>query len=157
MEFHAVSCDVYYAICSTYGVHSYPTILGWKIGDSFAIRGIGMNEEEELEADTAAEMLDLDIAHEAVELFDWEIEDEDERKQHEIKIVEQGHKAAKKKLSWHNHEPHTHNDRYHNAALSLAFAVKSQLFQTLTQLGFYPNSKMNCTGICRNCISEQRP
>jgi len=49
--------------------------------------------------------------------------------------VEQGHKAAKKKLSWHNHEPHTHNDRYHNAALSLAFAVKSQLFQTLTEDG----------------------
>ena len=51
------------------------------------------------------------------------------------KLIKQGHKAARIKTSWHEHEPHTHNDRYHNAALSLAFAVKSQLFQTLTEDG----------------------
>lgn len=81
------------------------------------------------------EMLGLDLAHEAVQLFDWDIEDEETRAKIEKKLIDQGHKAARVKKAWHEHDPHTHNDRYHNAALSLAFAVKSQLFQTLTSDG----------------------
>ena len=94
-----------------------------------------MNEEDDIEPDMVGEMLGLDMAHEEVELFDWDIEDEGAKEKIMKKLTEQGHKAAAKMLSWHEHEPHTHNDRYHNAALSLAFAVKSQLFQTLTADG----------------------
>ena len=96
-----------------------------------------MNVEEEIYPDMVADMLDLDLAHEAVELFDWneEIEDPEERKMVDVKMAAQASKAARTKKAWHEQEPHTHNDRYHNAALSLAFAVKSQLFQTLTEDG----------------------
>ncbi|KAL7542686.1 hypothetical protein ACHAXR_011992 [Thalassiosira sp. AJA248-18] len=135
VEFHAVSCDVYYAICSTYEIDGFPTILGWKQGESFANRGIGLNDEGEIEPEMVAEMLDLDLAHEAVEQFDWEIEDPEQQQIIDLKLIAQGQKAARVKTAWHEHEPHTHNDRYHNAALSLSFAIKSQLFQTLTEDG----------------------
>eukprot|EP00584_Thalassiosira_punctigera_P012723 CAMPEP_0172547888 /NCGR_PEP_ID=MMETSP1067-20121228/17314_1 /TAXON_ID=265564 ORGANISM="Thalassiosira punctigera, Strain Tpunct2005C2" /NCGR_SAMPLE_ID=MMETSP1067 /ASSEMBLY_ACC=CAM_ASM_000444 /LENGTH=736 /DNA_ID=CAMNT_0013335037 /DNA_START=252 /DNA_END=2462 /DNA_ORIENTATION=+ len=135
VQFHAVSCDVYYAICATYTIGGFPTILGWKVGDSKAIRGIEMNEDENIEPDMVGEMLELDMAHEAVQLFDWGIEGEEKKNAIMEKLTQQGHRAAAKKLSWHEHEPHTHNDRYHNAALSLAFAIKSQLFQTVTADG----------------------
>jgi len=136
VQFHAISCDIYYAICSTYGIHGFPTIIGWKQGESKGHIGLEMNEEENIDADMVGEMLGLDMAHEAVELWDWD-EDEDEESQALLhkKSIEQGHKAARTKKAWHEHRPHTHNDRYHNAALSLAFAVKSQLFQTLTEDG----------------------
>ncbi|KAL9180110.1 hypothetical protein ACHAXT_008080 [Thalassiosira profunda] len=146
VEFHAVSCDIYYAICSTYEIDGFPLILGWKAGDSFAERGIYLNEEEEITADIVAYDLELDLAHENVELFDWGFEDNETMAHVEKKLAEQGHKAAAKKLSWHEHEPHTHNDRYHNAALSLAFAIKSQLFQTVTEEGkMQPKSKAALT------------
>mmetsp|Transcript_10423 Transcript_10423/g.22527 ORF Transcript_10423/g.22527 Transcript_10423/m.22527 type:complete len:213 (-) Transcript_10423:292-930(-) len=94
-----------------------------------------MNEEDDIEAESVAEMLELDLAHEQVRLFDWGIKDEEQRKKVMEKLAEKAHKAAVTKTSWHEHEPHTHNDRYHNAALSLAFAIKSQLFQTTTSDG----------------------
>ena len=131
VQFHAVSCDVHYAICGTYNVHGFPTILGWKQGESKANRGIEMNEEYNIEADSVGEMLGLDLAHEAVELYDMEVDDDETIAKNAKKWMEQGRKAAKLKKSWHEHTPHTHNDRYHDAALSLAFAVKSQLFQTM--------------------------
>ena len=135
VQFHAVSCDVYYAICATYGISGFPTILGWKQGESKDHAGIEMNEDEDIEPDTVGEMLGLDLAHEGMKLFDWEIEDEETKAHVEKRLAEQAHKAARIKKSWHEHEPHTHNDRYHNAALSLAFAIKSQLFQTLAEDG----------------------
>jgi hypothetical protein len=94
-----------------------------------------MNEEYNIEADTVGEMLGLDLAHEAVELYDVEVDDDVARANNAKKRIEQGRKAAKMKKSWHEHKPHTHNDRYHDAALSLAFAVKSQLFQTVGEDG----------------------
>ena len=135
VQFHAVSCDVYYAICATYEIRGFPTILGWKQGESKSYRGLEMNEEEDIEPETVGEMLGIDLAHEALELFDWEFEDEEMKAKVQQKLDEQARKAARVKKSWHEHEPHTHNDRYHNAALSLAFAVKSQLFQTVTEDG----------------------
>ena len=133
VQFHTVSCDVHYHICATYEIKGFPTILGWKQGESFAIRGLCLNEEEDIDPDSVGEMLDLDMAEIARPLFDWEIEDNSTTEEIEAKLLEQGRKAAAKKKAWHEHEPHTHNDRYHNAALSLVFAVKSQLFQTLTE------------------------
>jgi len=135
VEFHAVSCDVYWRICSTYEVDGFPTILGWKKGDSFEKAGILLNEEDDIYSDLVGEMLDLDLANEAVELYEWEFETEKERVDHEMKQAKKAMSAAQKKMSWHQYSPHTHNDRYHNAALSFAFAVKTQLFQTLTEEG----------------------
>ena len=122
-------------MCATYKIAGFPTILGWKMGESKGHRGLELNEEEDIEPDTVAEMLGLDLAHENIELFDWEFEDNETEALVMEKLAEKGRKAARIKKSWHEHEPHTHNDRYHNAALSLAFAVKSQLFQTLTEDG----------------------
>lgn len=135
VQFHAVSCDVYYHICATYDIDGYPTLLGWKQGQSKAEIGMVLNEEEDIDADSVAQKLALDLAHEEVSLFDWETKNEEERKEVHEKMVQQGHKAAASMLSWHEHEPNTLNDRYHNAALSLAFAIKSQLFQTVTVEG----------------------
>ncbi len=94
-----------------------------------------MNEEYEIEADTVGEMLGLDLANEEVEVYEEEIEDEEAKAKISKKMSEQGRKAAVLKKSWHEHKPHTHNDRYHDAALSLAFAVKTQLFQTVADDG----------------------
>lgn len=94
-----------------------------------------MNADENIDADIVAEMLDLDMAHEEVELYDSETDNEEDQKKVNEKRAEQGHQSASRMLSWHEHEPNTHNDRYHNAALSLAFAIKSQLFQTVTVEG----------------------
>ncbi len=94
-----------------------------------------MNEEEDIYPDLVGEMLDLDLANEAVQVYTWEFENEKERLDYEKKQAEKAKKAARKKLSWHEHSPNTHNDRYHNAALSFAFATKTQLFQTLTEDG----------------------
>mmetsp|Transcript_14891 Transcript_14891/g.24400 ORF Transcript_14891/g.24400 Transcript_14891/m.24400 type:complete len:803 (+) Transcript_14891:59-2467(+) len=135
VEFHAVSCDVYWRICSTYGVDGFPTIIGWKKGDSFEKAGIVLNDDEEIHPDLIGEMLELDLANEAVEVYEWEFETEKERIDYEKEQAKKAKKAAMKKTSWHQYTPHTHNDRYHNAALSFAFAVKTQLFQTLTADG----------------------
>ena len=94
-----------------------------------------MNEEYNIEADTVGEMLGLDMAHEAVELYHADVDDDVTKDKRLKTMKEQARKAAKLKKSWHEHKPHTHNDRYHDAALSLVFAVKSQLFQTLTDDG----------------------
>jgi len=94
-----------------------------------------MNEEYNIEADTVGEMLGLDMAHEAVELYDADVDDDVTKAKRLKTMKEQARKATKLKKSWHEHTPHTHNDRYHDAALSLTFAVKSQLFQTKTDDG----------------------
>ncbi|KAL7536527.1 hypothetical protein ACHAWF_005486 [Thalassiosira exigua] len=134
VQFHAVSCDIYYAICRTYGIEGYPTVLGWKQGDNITQRSVFMNEETDIDPDLVGEMLDLDMAHEEVELFDWEM-NATELKAVEEKLEKLGKSAAATKRAWHEHESHTRDDRYRNAALSLAFAIKSQLFQTSSKEG----------------------
>ena len=97
--------------------------------------GIVMNEEEEIYPDLVGVMLELDLAHEAIDVYEWEFETEEERLEYEKKQAKKAKKAAQVKTSWHQFSPNTHNDKYHNAALSLAFAIKTQLFQTLTEDG----------------------
>ena len=83
----------------------------------------------------AGEALELDLANEEIELIQLDFNNSEDRLAYDAKMDELAKQAAKVKLSWHEHHPHTHNDRYHDAALSLAFALKSQLFQTLTDDG----------------------
>lgn len=109
--------------------------MGWKKGESLEKIGITLNEEDDLYPDLIGEMLELDLANEAVEVYAYEFETEKEKLKYEKKQAEKAKAAAKKKTSWHQHTPHTHNDKYHNAALSFAFALKSQLFQTMTNDG----------------------
>ena len=135
VEFHAISCDVHYAICATYKIGGFPALLGWKLGESKANAGLWLNPNRwKATADRIGEMLELDMANEEVEVIDWDLDDE-MKASHDLRRIERGRKAATLKTSWHEHAPHTRNDRYHNAALSLAFAVKSQAFQTLTDDG----------------------
>jgi hypothetical protein len=125
---------MHHPICYTYNIRGYPFILGWRPGESKANAGLMLNRIYKVNAEIIAEMLGLDMANEEVELFDWDLDDETQAA-HYLKMNEKGRKLAALKTSWHEHVPHTRNDRYHNAALSLAFAVKSQLFQTLTDDG----------------------
>ena len=134
--FHAVSCDVYHAICSTYEVDGFPTILGWKYGDSLETVCIGLNDDGYFpDAEGVGTALDLDLAHEEKGLFNWTFETDEDRENYEKDMREHAKKASLTKKQWHETKPNTHNDRYHNAALSLSFAIKSQLFQTVTDKG----------------------
>lgn len=135
VQFHAVSCDVYHAICSTYDIDGFPTIFGWKHGESLESPGIALNDDGEPDADDVGELLELDLAHEEKGLFNWTFETDEDRESYEKDMIEQAKKAARTKKLWHETKPNTHNDRYHNAALSLSFAIKSQLFQTVTDEG----------------------
>jgi hypothetical protein len=125
---------LHYAICATYEIGGFPAVLGWRQGESKAYAGLVLNNKWKVNADMVAEMLGLDLAHEAVEMYELDLDDETQST-HDLRMIEKAHKAATLKTSWHEHAPHTRNDRYHNAALSLAFAVKSQSFQTLTDDG----------------------
>lgn len=135
VQFHALSCDVYRDICATYDVSGYPTVLAWKQGEPKTIVGVCVNEEDEPTAESLAEVLGLDLANEELETWEYEFNNTEDRLAHEAEMKELARHAAKEKKSWHEQRHNTHNDRYHNAALSLAFAVKSQLFQTLTDDG----------------------
>ena len=135
VQFHAVSCDIYHAICSTYDIEGFPTVFGWKQGDSLESPGIALNDDGEPDADDVGELLELDLAHEEKGLFNWTFETDEDRENYEKDMKEQAKKAARTKKQWHETKPNTHNDRYHNAALSLSFAIKSQLFQTVTDEG----------------------
>jgi hypothetical protein len=110
-------------------------LLGWKPGESKAKAGLRLNPNKwKARADKIGDMLGLDLAHEEVDLIEWDLDDETQAT-HDLRKIERGRNAATVKISWHEHAPHTRNDRYHNAALSLAFAVKSQAFQTMTDDG----------------------
>ena len=126
-----MSCDVYYHICATYDIDGYPTLIGWKQGQSATDGGTVLNEDGDIDAESVAQTLDLDLAQEETSV-DAEPEDEEERQRVRETRARQGREAAAARLRRHGHEPRTRNARYHDAALSLAFAVRSQLFQTAT-------------------------
>ena len=94
-----------------------------------------MNEVTEPNAEKVAEMLGLELAHEEVEVDDWYLEGGEGWNETIATAIENAQKAAMRKLEWHEHAPHTRNDRYHNAALSLAFAIKTQTFQVVSTGG----------------------
>jgi hypothetical protein len=126
---------MHYIVCATYKIGGFPVLLGWKPGESKAKAGVRLNPNKwKARADKIGDMLGLDLAHEEVDLIEWDLDDELQAT-HDLKKIEGGRKAATIKTSWHEHAPHTRNDRYHNAALSLAFAVKTQAFQTSTDDG----------------------
>lgn len=137
VEFHAVACDLNYRICATLEISGFPTLLGWKLGETHTATNPGMrlNEKVEPTADKLGMLLGLELAHEEVHVDDWYLEGGEGYNESIAEAIEKAHKAALLKSSWHDHKPHTINDRYHNAALSLAFAVKSQSFQILNEDG----------------------
>ncbi|EJK49387.1 hypothetical protein THAOC_31739, partial [Thalassiosira oceanica] len=111
VQFHAVSCDVYHAICSTYDIDGFPTIFGWKHGESLESPGIALNDDGEPDADDVGELLELDLAHEEKGLFNWTFETDEDRESYEKDMIEQAKKAARTKKLWHETKPNTHNDR----------------------------------------------
>lgn len=130
VQFHAVSCDVYYDICDAYDIDGYPTMLGWKLGADVSKLGIDLMDEGPMNADKIGELLALDLANEEVSLSRNKFNTTEEQLAHEAEMNKLAQKAVEQKRSWHEQYPHNHNDKYHDAALSLAFAIKSQLFQT---------------------------
>jgi len=136
VHFHALSCQLYREICRAYEISGFPLVVGYGIGMNIAELGYELNPTGmKITAETIADTLHLTLAHEIKDVpkersFD-SLEEKDAfyAKQKQLPI-----EAANRKLSWQEFSSSL-NERYHNAAQSLAFALKTGVFvKTSTSL-----------------------
>ena len=135
VKFYALSCGLYEAVCSTFDINGYPTILGWKTSaDENAVTLNGANMPN-LNAELLGEYLDLPLATAPQEEEDdYEDDEMDEttkmqkkeaKKAKQLKKVkEEAMNATKLQLSNMEYES-TYNERYHNAFVSLIQSIKT--------------------------------
>ena len=137
VNFFAVSCELYANLCHTYEVHGYPTILGYGIGSDPFVRGIELNREDddapEMSAESIGDLLSIELAHEQVDGWKSSYSNSEDRRNREREKEETAAKAAELKHEWQSF-PSTLNDRYHNAGLSLAFALKTGVYNGFGKL-----------------------
>jgi thiol-disulfide isomerase/thioredoxin len=130
VEFHAVSCQLYREVCRAYNIDGFPVVLGYAIGESIEDVGWELNRvDTTMTAESIAEVLSLTLAHEPKDVHRrTDFSNSDDRRAYEREMVEMGHQAALKKKEWHEYPHQSLNDRYHNAATSLAFALRTGVF-----------------------------
>ena len=135
VNFFAVSCELYTNLCHTYDVHGYPTILGYGIGSDPFVRGIELNGDDapDLSVESIGELLSIELAHEQVDGWQSSYSNSEDRRNREREKEEGAIKAAETKREWQSY-PSTLNDRYHNAALSLAYALKTGVYTRFGKL-----------------------
>ena len=121
VEFHAVSCQLYREICRAYDLAGFPFIYGWGIGMDIEEKGIELNAPgTTVTADRFAQALGLTLA---LEQKDLTPSNTTTPEQAQTKATESA-LAKRKRLEYKS----TLNDRYHNAAVSLAFVLKTAVF-----------------------------
>lgn len=135
VNFFAVSCELYANLCHTYEVHGYPTIFGYGIGSDPFVRGIELNGEDvpEMSAESIGGLLSIELAHEQVDGWKSSYSNSEDQRNREREKKEAADKAAEVKHEWQSF-PSTLNDRYHNAGLSLAFVLKTGVYNGFGKL-----------------------
>ena len=133
VRFHALSCQLYREICRAYDITGFPIVLGYSIGMDIAKRGIELNEQgTTMTAELIAEYMHLTLAQESIDVHKpksfGSLEEKDEFIDHQ---KQQAIDAATLKRKWQEY-PSSLNARYHNAALSLAFTLKTSVFVKTT-------------------------
>lgn len=121
IEFYAVSCQLYREICRAYDISGFPFIYGWGIGMNIEEKGIELNPPgKRMTADKIGDALGLKLALEKKDLSlrNTTVLDIGEARAIELALEKQ------KQLEYKS----TMNDRYHNAAVSLAFVLKTAVF-----------------------------
>jgi len=134
VNFYAVSCELYEHMCHTYEISGYPTILGYAVGSDPYSRGIELNGgEDSMSPDLIGDLLSIELANEALDAWESSYSNSEDRRNRQKEKKEEGTKAAELKKEWQSF-PSTVNDRYHNAGLSLAFALKSGVYDRFGKL-----------------------
>ena len=139
ITFNAVSCTLNPEVCEWYEIPNYPTIVGWRGGTRFGnITDFGAYlNEYEFDANTIASNLEFELAEETIKYDKEESKfsiSEDQREYEQNKL-QKGKDIAQEKTEQYEFE-HDINDRYHNAAVSLAYILKN---------GVYASSKKQLT------------
>ena len=116
-------------------MHGYPTILGYGLGSDPFVRGVELNGDDapDLSVESIGELLSIELAHEQVDAWQSSYSNSEDRRNREREKEEDAIKAAETKREWQSY-PSTLNDRYHNAALSLAYALKTGVYNRLGKL-----------------------
>lgn len=136
ISFHAVSCTLNEDLCETYEISGYPTVMGWKGGDNALYNnitqpGLILNPGGDITADSVAEDLDIALAQE--EIKDQEPESQfsnsQDRRIWEEKKKQYGLDVAKEHTSQMELDSDI-NERYHNAAVSLAYLLKTGVYES---------------------------
>ena len=144
ITFHAVSCASYSEICRAYGIEGFPIVLGYGLGESIEDRGWELNKEgTTMTAESIAERLEITLAHEPKKVKTHIFTDSEDRRNYQTELEALADVAAQEKKLRHEHKS-TLNERYHNAAVSLAFVLKTSVFlKRGTELGGRRASALN--------------
>lgn len=137
IQFHAVSCTLNEVICDTYEIAGFPTVMGWRGGEDYAEfndiqkPGLILNEEGTVDADSIAEDLDIPLAEE--ELLQNQTESKfsnsQDQRDWEKRKMQWGLESAKEHLAMMEYDSDI-NERYHNAAVSLAYLLKTSIYES---------------------------
>eukprot|EP00934_Nitzschia_sp_Nitz4_P007692 Nitzschia sp. Nitz4//scaffold62_size106224//75924//77663//NITZ4_004364-RA/size106224-processed-gene-0.36-mRNA-1//1//CDS//3329555880//7682//frame0 len=119
---HAVSCELYRMICRAYDIDGYPFVMGFPLGANISQPGIQLNpwEGPEMTVETIAKTLNLNLT-DIPGLSVGNLTNVTDEPLH------RGLEAARRKHEWQTSSS-TIDARYHNAAVSLIFALKDGVF-----------------------------
>jgi thiol-disulfide isomerase/thioredoxin len=121
VKFHAVSCQLYREICRHYSISGFPFVMGWGINMDIEDVGIELNPPGvTVSAEVIAGAMGLTLASEAQDRKKGEALSPEETRTLISKAIE----IRRQRLN----VPSTINDRYHDAAVSLAFVLKTAVF-----------------------------
>jgi thiol-disulfide isomerase/thioredoxin len=129
VEFHAVSCDLFRMVCRAYGIKGFPVVLGYRVGMDINEKGIELNPVDgpSMTAETIASDLELSLANEPMNVTSRNFTNSDDRRAYEEEQAQMAKRAAEMKSSWQSYAS-TSDERYHNAAVSLAFVLKNGVY-----------------------------
>jgi thiol-disulfide isomerase/thioredoxin len=135
--FHAVSCTLNEIICDTYEIEGFPTVMGWRGGEDYANfnditkPGLVLNEEGKIDADSVADFLLIALAEDEMANMTPEskFSNSQDQRQWEENKKQLGLEIAKEHLAMMEYEADI-NERYHNAAVSLAYLLKTSVYES---------------------------
>lgn len=129
VQFHAVSCELFRMICRAYSIKGFPVVLGYRLGANLHERGIELNpiDEPEMTVGSIARDLHLELAYVPKEMSIRNFTNSEDRREYEERQVHQAEEAATTKQAWHEYSSSL-DERYHNAAVSLAFVLKNGIY-----------------------------
>ena len=128
VTFYAVSCELYREVCRAYDVKGFPLVLGYGRGMDIKQRGFQLNKEGIImTADIIGGYLGLQLAYEERDATKLNLTSTDQKKEFANYARENAERAVTTKAERQAYKS-TINERFHNAATSLAFVLKSGVF-----------------------------
>jgi thiol-disulfide isomerase/thioredoxin len=129
VQFHAVSCELFRMICRAYSIKGFPVVLGYRLGANLHEAGILLNpiHGSEMTVGSIARDLHLELAYAPKEIDTLNFTNSEDRREYEERQLHQADEAAATKQAWHEYSS-SMDERYHNAAVSLAFVLKNGVY-----------------------------